>query len=437
MKIIRSFWAMYGAAFLIAVAGFAVAYRFVGAPPPRVIRIATGARGGAYYNFARQYAAFLAKSGIRLEVIETAGTVENLRLLQAPDSGVDVALVQGGVMDETSAQGLVGLGSVCYEPLWAFQRTGSPAALERDFLGRRIAVGAEGSGTRPLALMLLAANGIDGRNSILLPLGGTNAMTALFDGRADVLFTVASVEAENVRQMLLDPRLTPLSFVRAPAYARLFHSLSAVRLPEGVVDLAHNRPATDVQLISSAAALVARESFHPALVDLMLQAAASVHGAGGVFADPGQFPSKLYLDVPLSRDAERYFKFGPPLLQRYLPFWVANTVDRIKIMLVPLLVLLVPLVKVVPPTLRWRIRSRITRWYRELYTIDARVSLADAAVADELLAEIDRVEREVVRISVPLDYADQLYNLRSHIALVRERILARHRAVASASHPPR
>ena len=427
MKTPRTFWTMYAVAFLIAALGFAVAYHFVGAPPPRTFRLAAGAKDGAYYEFARQYAAFMAKRGIHVEVVETAGSIENLRLLQDPASGVDVALVQGGVMDENAAHGLVGLGSVCYEPLWVFYRADANAPLLRDLKGWKLAVGPEGSGTRPLALKLLAANGIDVQNTMLLPLGGTNAVAALLDGRVNALFTVASVEAESVRQLLKDSRLKPMTFARANAYARRFRTLSAVRLPEGIVDLEHNVPQADVRLVSPAATLVARESFHPALQDLTLQAAASVHASGDIFAEPGMFPSRLYVDVPLSRDAERYFKFGPPVLQRYLPFWVANTVDRIKVMLVPLLVLLLPLMKVVPPTFRWRIRSRITRWYRELSAIDARITAADAAVADELIAEIDRVEREVIRISVPLGFADQLYNLRGHIALVRERILARRR----------
>jgi len=427
----RTFWAMYGMAILIAVSGFAVAYHFVGAPPPRTFRLAAGAKGGAYYQFAQQYADFMAKPGrdIHVEIVETAGSIENLRLLHDPSpKGVDVALVQGGVIDTNTAAGLVGLGSVCYEPLWVFHRANTNFPLLCDLKGHAIAVGPEGSGTRPLALKLLAANGIQEQNSKLLPLGGSNAEAVLLDGRVDALFTVASVEAQSVQQLLTNPRLTPMSFSRANAYARRFRTLSAIRLPEGIEDLEHNVPQADVRLISPAASLVARESFNPALVDLTLQAATSVHASGDVFAEPGVFPSRLYLDVPLSRDAERYFKLGPPVLQRYLPFWVANTVDRIKVMIVPFLVLLLPLLKVVPPTFRWRIRSRITRWYRELYAIDARITMADAATTDVLLADIDRVEREVIRISVPLGYADQLYNLRSHIALVRERILVRRRA---------
>lgn len=420
-----SFWTVYGLAFVIAVAGFVVAYRFVGPPPPKTVKMAAGARGGAYYTFAHRYAAFMAQRGVHVQVIETAGTVENLRLLQDDSSGVDVALVQGGVVDAANANGLVGLGSVCLEPLWVFMRRGTTASYLGDLQGKRIVVGPEGSGTRPLALRLLAANGVDERNASLLPLGGTNAVESLLDGRVDVLMTVASVDAESVRRLLADNRVVPFSVTRAEAYAHRFRFLSAVRLPQGVIDLAQNRPSADLTLISPAATLVARGTFHPALADLMLQAAASVHAPGDLLSEPGQFPSPLYLDVPISRDAQRYFKYGSPFLQRFLPFWVATSVERIKVLVVPLLVLLVPLFKIVPPTLRWRIRRKITRWYRQLYAIDARIEGGDAVVLHGLMTEIEQVERDVLRIMVPLEFADQLYNLRGHIAFVRERIRAR------------
>jgi hypothetical protein len=428
MKCSHGFWGLYGVAAVIAAAGFLVAYHFVGTPPPRTFQIAAGARGGAYYKFAQQYAAFMATRGVRVEVRETAGSVENLRLLQDPSSGVEVALVQGGVADPHAVTGLVGLAAVCYEPLWVFHRAETNFGLLRDLKGQAVAVGAEGSGTRPLALKLLAANGVQERNSTLLPLGGTNAVAALLEGRVDAIFLVSSVESELVRRLLLDTRLAPLGLVRANAYARLFPALSAVRLPQGVMDLERNLPAREVSLVSPSATLVARGSFHPALQDLTLQAAASVHAGGDLLAEPGVFPTRLYVDFPLSREAERYFKFGPPVLQRYMPFWVANTIDRIKVMVVPLLVLMLPLFKLVPPTFRWQVRRKITRSYRDLHAIDLRIAAADVAAADELLAEVDRVEREVLHLSVPLGFADQLYNLRSHVALVRERVQARRRA---------
>jgi TRAP-type uncharacterized transport system substrate-binding protein len=423
-RMTRSFWAIYGLAFVIAVVGFAVACRFIGPPPPKTFGLAAGPKGGAYYAFAQRYAAFLAQRGIRVEVLETAGTVENLRLLQEASSGVDVAIVQGGVADGTNSAGLIGLGSVCLEPLWVFLRDGTPVTYLRDLENKHVAVGPEGSGTRPLALTLLAANGVNGQNATLLPLSGTHAFSALVEGRIDALMTVASVDAESVRGMLLDSRVVPFSFLRADAYVHRFRFLSAVRLPKGVIDLARNRPTADLVMVSPAATLVARGTFHPALVDLMLQAAANVHASGDLLSDPGQFPSPLYLDVPISRDAQRYFKYGPPFLQRFLPFWLATTIERIKVLVVPVLMLLLPLFKTVPPTVRWRTRGKITRWYRQLYAIDARIDGANAAQVRDLLKEIEQVEREVLQIMVPLGFADQLYNLRSHIELVRKRILS-------------
>ena len=424
-RVSGSFWAVYGLAFIIAAAGFFVAWQFVGPPPPKTFRLAAGARGGGYYAFALRYAEFLEQRGVRVEVLETSGSIENLRLLRDPVSGVDVALVQGGVADGAGASGLVGLGSVCLEPLWVLLREGTTAAGLGDLKDKRVAIGLEGSGTHELSLRLLAANGI-GRQALgLLPLGGSNAVEALLTGRVDAMMTVASIDAEIVKRLLSDRRVVPFSFARADAYARRFRFLKAVRLPRGAMDLAHDRPPCDLALVSPAATLVARDTFHPALADLMLQAAAAAHAAGDLLSDPGQFPSPLYLDFPLSRDAQRYFKHGPPVLQRFLPFWLATTVDRVKILVVPLLVLLMPIFKIVPPTLNWRIRGKITRWYRRLYSIDSRVEGADAAAVLALLDEIEGVEREVLRVMVPLGYADQLYNLRAHIVLVRNMILAR------------
>jgi TRAP transporter TAXI family solute receptor len=422
----RSFWVVYGAAIVIAATGFLVAYHFVGAPPPQKFQIAAGSKKSAYYAFAKQYAAFMKKRGIILEIRETGGAVENLKLMRDPNSGVDVALIQSGLMDADDTENLVGVGSVCFEPLWVFVRADKgDITLLSDLKGKRIAIGNASSGTRPLGMKLLTAAGISETNSTLLSLGGTNAVNALLNDHADAMFFVAAVESELVQRLLEDERVTALSFLQADAYARKFRFLSAIRLPQGALDLAHNRPPQDIRLVSPAATLVARSTTHPALVDLLLQAASSVHGNGDTLTERGQFPSPLYLDAPLSPFADRYFKYGPPFLQRFLPFWLAVTVERVKVMIVPLLVLLLPIFKFLPTALQWRTRRKITRWYRHLYALDERISQAGEKELREALAEIDQVEREVLLISVPLDFADQLYNLRSHLLLVRDRTLSR------------
>jgi hypothetical protein len=215
-----------------------------------------------------------------------------------------------------------------------------------------------------------------------------------------------------------------MSFSRATAYTRLHTYLSAITLPEGVIDLQANIPPQDVTLLAPTANLVARTDFHPALVSLLLQVATEVHGTGSLFDAPGSFPDTRHLDLPLDADARRYFRHGPPFLQRYLPFWTANLIDRLKIMLIPLLTLLVPLFKVMPPAYRWQVRKKIYRWYVELRALDIEHPGQQAtAQLQELLQRLDAIEADVRNVSVPLSYADELYNLRQHIDLVRAKLL--------------
>ncbi len=209
-------------------------------------------------------------------------------------------------------------------------------------------------------------------------------------------------------------------------YTRLNHFLSEVDISEGMLDLEHNIPSNRIQLISPTANLVVREDFHPALSDLMLQAATSIHGGSGMFEDQGEFPSPKRLAFPLSKEAARFYQYGPSFLQRYLPFWVATLLDRLKVLILPLIVLLIPLFKIVPPTFRWRIRSRITRWYKEIQVIDMVLDEEpEKSELDQLASDIVSIDRQVTQVHVPLGYADQLYDLRLHIDLVKKKIDSR------------
>jgi TRAP transporter TAXI family solute receptor len=417
----RERWRFFGPAILLTLVGFVVAYQFVEPAPPRQIAIATGGKEGAYYRFAERYAELLARDGITLEVRSTSGSIENLGLMTAPESDVDIAFVQGGTGDQAAAPRLRSLASLYLEPLWIFTRARPPPERLSELAGRRIAAGGTGSGTRAVALQLLADNGLADETATLLPMGGTEAAEALLSGGLDAAFIVASPEAPVVARLLAAEGIAPVSLARTQAYARRYRFLSAVTLPEGVIDFQRNIPDRDINLLAPAANLVAREDLHPALSVLLLQAAKKVHGGGGLFERPGEFPAPSHLDFPQSDAAQQYFEFGPPFLQRYLPFWAANLIDRLKIMLLPLVTLLFPLFKIVPPTYRWRVRSRIYRWYRELQEIDERARAAGPADdLERLTSELDRIEDEVRRVSVPLAYADALYHLRMHIAFVRQ-----------------
>jgi len=404
-----------------AVIAFIVAFQWVEPAPPDRVVIATGRADGAYYRFAEQYRAQLAREGITLEIRETSGSVENIGLLEDAASGVDLAFVQGGTGGGATTESLGSLASLYFEPLWVFSRAAPGPTDLNNLRGRRLAVGPEGSGTRAVALTLLAANGITDRAARLLPLTGMDAVRALRRREVDTVFLVAGPGSPTVRAMLETPGIALLSFPRADAYTKRFPFLTKLVLPAGGLSLERNLPPRETVLLAPAATLVVRPDFHPALVDLVLVTTAAVHGARGLFEASKQFPSPDYLEFPLMKEAERYHKSGPPLLARFLPFWAATLADRVKVLVLPLLVL-VPLARVVPPAYRWRVRSKILKRYRDVVEVDqALTSHPSPAECDELLARLERIEDDVRGLRVPLGYADAHYHLRLHLDLVRRR----------------
>lgn len=412
-----------GPAVLLAIVGFVFAYQFVDPAPPSHFTIATGSEGGAYYRYAQQYKALLAKHGVTINVRSTKGSVENLELLRAQDGDVQVAFVQGGAGLPAPDETLQSLASLYFEPLWLFHADSLEVRDFGDLRGRTIAVGAPGSGTRAVAMRLLEDNGINESNSVLSPLSPPHAADALLAAEVDAVILISSPSADVVVRLLREETIQVMDFARADAYTRTHRFLSKVELPEGVVNLAGNVPARAISLIAPTAALVVRDDFHPALVDLLMAAASEVHREGGVFEDREEFPSTHYLQFPLSDEARRYFESGPSFLRRLLPFWAATLLERMLVMLLPLLALLIPLMKIMPPMYRWRIRSRIYRWYKELLSIDPTVhGDFDALRLHEGLKELERIEEEVGKVNVPLSYADQLYALRLHMELVREKL---------------
>jgi len=411
----------YLPALLLVLAGFIVASHFVQPGPPHSITIATGAPDGAYTLFAGRYRALLAENGITLQIRKTVGSLENLALLKAGQ--VDLAFVQGGIAGPAMAAGLESLGSLYYEPLWLFYRRPAHADRLTDFRELRLATGNPGSGTQALVQSLLEDNHLGSDTDRLQSLGGDEALDALTEGRVDAAFFVASPRAPLIRSLLHHKDIHLLSFARAAAYTRIHQALALLTLPEGTIDLQANIPPRTTTLLAATANLVAREDFHPALVSLLLQTATRVHNAGGLFEQPGEFPSGSNVDFPLNAHARNYYRYGQPFLQRYLPFWTANLIDRLKIMLLPLFTLLVPMFKLMPPVFRWQVRRKIYRWYRELQALDVQL-LAETPGArlSELLQQLDAIEEEVRQVRVPLSYRDELYNVRLHIDLVRQRL---------------
>ena len=411
-------------AVLFVIAAFWVAAQFIKPAPPKSVVMSTGAPHGAYEMYAANYRSILARYEVELVERPSAGAVENLERLADPAGDVDFAFVQGGLGIGTANDGLVSLGSFYYEPVWVFYR--GKETLERltQLKGKRIAIGAEGSGTRKLALDLLLASGIDGTGAKLLDAGGLAAVGLLEKGQADAIFLVGPVRSAAVWSALYAPGFRLMSFAHADAFTRQFPWLSKLTLPEGGIDVARAIPPANTTLVAPMATIVARESMHPALIDLVLAAAAEVHGGPGVFQRPGEFPNARQVDFPLSKEAERHFKSGTRFLQRYLPFWLATLVERMLVLLVPLVVVLIPVMRIVPGLYSWRMRSRIYRHYGDLGKLEREVAEAPSgAGAPEWLKRLDSIESEVEHIRTPLAFANQLYILREHVGLVRAAIL--------------
>lgn len=411
----------YGLAFLVAIFGFWIAYQFVQPAPPNRIVMSSGRTDGAYYLFAQQYRDILARSGITLEIRTSAGSLENVERVDKGE--VDIAFVQGGTYPSKYRQHLISLGSMYYEPLWVFYRSHTQVSQIIGLNGKRIAVGEEGSGTRAVAELLLKENGIRRSPTVLSSLGGRDASNALLKREVDAAFFIASPRSPTVQGLLTESKVQLMDFRRAKAYTRRHRHLFRLTFPQAVIDLQKNIPPHDTTLIATTANLVVGMDFHPALVDLVLTAAKEVHGAPGLFEEQGEFPSPRYSEFPLSEEAERYYRRGPSFLRRVLPFWAATFVDRMIILLIPLVALLWPLFKVVPPTYRWRMRAKIYRWYKHVKVVD--LGLQDEQSPESLktlMDELDRIEGEVNKITTPLPYASQLYDLRLHIELLRERL---------------
>jgi len=406
---------IYLPALMLALLGFAIAYQFVDPAPPSSLVFSAGQKGGAYYVYAERYRDYLKQRGITVVILESAGSVENVQRLKSAQA--DIALVQSGIV--ASDQQLQSLGSMYYEPLWIYVRRGLDVHLLRDFKGQRIAIGLHGSGTQALAMRLLKDNGVDAGNSVLLSYDTATAASALAQGKLDALFVVSAAANKSLQALQNNDAVQLLSITRSDAYTRRMDALSSVRLPQGALNLALNIPAKDTQLLASAATLMIREDLHPALQGLIMQAASAIHHGRSLFAGAGTFPAPRRTGLSLSKIAAHYYKSGPPFLQRFLPFWAATMIDRLKVMLLPFIALLLPLFKVLPPLYRWRIRSRIYRWYEELGNIDT--ALADG-FSPALLDDIERIEMEIRKVQVPLSYAQELYDLRLHLALVREQV---------------
>jgi TRAP-type uncharacterized transport system substrate-binding protein len=418
---------------LIAAAIWTAAH-FLQPAAPRHIMLASGLEDGLFHQYAKRYVEILARSGVTVEERLTAGAGDNLRLLEDPHSGVDIGFTQGGIAKFPEADDVVMLANLYYVPMWIFYRDTDTFNHVNELRNHRVAVGAKGSGTRSLVEPMFALNNLTTEDMTMLPLGNEAALRALKSGEVDAAIFVDGAQNRAVWAALHDPQLRLLSYGHADAYPRLLPFIRKLTLPSGVIDVAHDIPEKDVALIGTEAMLAARDGLHPALIELLVDAAHEIHGGQGLFEVAGEFPGTTRFDLRVSTDADRHKRFGPSFLYRYLPFWLATLAERAIIILVPLAAVLVPLFHYLPQLLRWRVRSRVYRWYGELALLERDVAeRTGPPPTEKWLADLKRIERAAARIHIPSGYASEAYTLREHIALVRRSVLARTRSHHSAA----
>lgn len=440
---IRDLLVSAGPVAFIVVGLLVLAYWWLDPQPPKQVTLATGPAGSAYAEFGKRYAAALKPNGIEVILKPTDGSLDNLELLRKGEA--DVAFVRGGSADPVADEeaGLTSLGALFYEPLWVFYRSDVARRLEQkkkkserkkegehaelnalaQLKGIKLNIDKPGSGVPEVVAQLLRANHIDPKSIQLSHLEQTPAAEALQAGMLDAIVLASAPQSPLVQRLLRTPGIELMNFEQAEAYVRRFSFLSDVTLPRGVVDLAADLPPHDVTLLATTTSLLSRQQTHPALRQLFAQSAQAIHSSGGWFNRARDFPNTRTSELPVSPEGDRAINGTPPFWQRYLPFWASNLFERMWLVLGGLVVLMLPLGRVVPPLYQFRVRSRVFRWYAQLRDIEQRAD-SRAEAPDVLLSELEALETNANKITVPLSYASELYELRSNIYATRRRLTA-------------
>ncbi len=406
--------------------------------PPRTLVLTSGPEGSSFARWAEAYQKALAEHGVTLEVRPSGGSLDNLQRLQAKDRRVDIGFVTGGVTEGQNLAGLQSLGSVAYQPLLIFYRNPAPITKLSEFAGKRLAIGSPGSATRTIATSLLSANGVSNTTATFSDLDSQAATTALLEGKLDAEFLMGdSASIQTLRNLVRSPDIQLFDFHQADAYVRRFTYLNKIALPEGSFDLGKNLPAADVEAVGPTVELVAQEDLNSALCDLILEVAQEVHGKASILQKRGEFPAPLEHDFPLNPDALRYYKSGKGYAYRIIGnFWIANLTNRVLVAIVPLALVLIPVLRLLPIAYQLSVRLRIYRCYRPLLRIERDLfgELTPEKVQD-IQQRLDEVEALVDKLKVPASFAGQFYELRVHIAFVRQRLEAAAHTPRPAGHP--
>lgn len=403
-------------------------FLFMNIAAPNTLTITSGPIGSIFEKNAEKYKEILAKNGVTLKILPSEGSMDNFNKLSNPKVAVDIGFVLGGQVNGTNIDNLVSLGSISNQPLMIFYR-GKLKNLISDFKGKRLYIGPKDSGTDSIARTLLQANGIKpGGDTILVNTYSGTFERALLDNHVDAIFLMGETTSiDLMRQLLHTPDIHLFNFTQADGYTRRISYLNKLEVPRGSLDLGKDIPNENLYLVGPSVELIARDNLHPALSDLLLEAAREVHGVSSPFKKRGEFPAPLEHEFRISPDASRYYDTGKSFLYRTFPFWVASLITRALTIILPLVLFVIPALQIAPSIYRWRLESRIYRWYRALLELerDALKPSADLKRRDELLRHLDHIERTVNKITVPASCGNLFYGLRLHINFVRDRLLSR------------
>lgn len=395
-------------------------------PPPKSIEIATGFPTGLYYQFGERLKADLSKEGVNLKVRSTGGTLDNLALLKDPKSGVDFAMVQGGVANPADYPKLVSIAGMFYEPIWVWYREGvfkgdgGQLKILSQLKGKNVSIGNEGSGTLALVEDLLKTSSIAEKEIGAQRLKPDEAVAKLSNGELDAVFIVAAAEAPILKKFYSIPGIRLMSFDQADAYTRTLTYLSKVTVPRGLLSIQYDQPRQDIHVMAATATLVAHEDINPALVSLVLGASYDILKSYSRLQKAGEFPSSTGLDFPLHVDAEIYLKDGPSFLHRHLPFWTAVWAGRFVKIVIPLLVILIPLFTYIPSAKNFFLRLKLAQVYEELKVIERNAQ--NPQLREKNFKDLEAIEKRVGNIKVSMLDAKELYDLKGHVGEVRARL---------------
>jgi len=391
--------------------------------PPSTITIATGPRGTTLDYYGQRYRDQFARAGIKVVLRPTAGGVENLRLINDPNSGVDIGMVGGGFGNSSEAPDLVSLGRTFNVPLWVFYSSGLSIDDLAQLKGKRIAVGPEGSGVRHHAERLLAEVNVNSQTATFVPLAGNAAIAALNDGKIDVAFILSGADAPAITAALKNPRLRLMNFSTAEAITRIFPDMVRIEWPKGVGGLDPVNPPNDVTLIGITGSVLVRNSLHPAIVQLMAQILKNAHDRPGLLQKTGEFPKPIDPDFPMSQIAVDYYKNGPSFLQQYLPFWMSIYARRAIAFVIAAFAIALPVFSFAPRLYGWFAQDRLRRLYRRLRVVEkALQAQLTSQQMQDLQNEIAEIDRAADAIS--MRNSDLYFMLRYHLDRARSRLAA-------------